>query len=282
MSFNHILSENGRFITHVEAGAADTPLGRAVEVTAQEYFSDDHFGSLGFALDHIQQAPGSVPLRDYWENAALDELANSSRAVNFRDATSNGYTRTAADYLAPACVDALVAPSTLNADSRFPGYRPKGYAIEPDQQPAMALVALDPSPLETINKEAADIILDEVWSLWPHVTTLKKSLQVEVIRGVSPAMRTLLRSCLLHNNTFVESPGDDGIKRWERSFDLIASFKALYTLLSGEPNSGRLRQGGLRLRTPEAEIIVAGSGLNSAIDEAVARDFARQSLAELQ
>lgn len=265
-----------------ELEAADSPLGRAVATAANEYFGDDHYGELGFALDHIRRTPGPVPLRDYWENSALDALVGQAETEDFfNDSTSSGDVRTTAQYLTEACTASVIPPSPYNTDSRFVGYRPKGFEIKPDQQPVMALVALDPSKMPKISREAEDLFIEQLEVLLPHVIRRERSIQTEIIRSMNPSFRKLVRMSLLHKETFVEVPGEQGPERWERAYDLIAGVKALYTLISGEQSSGGLRQGAVRVRNADAEIIVAGSGQNSAIDEAVARDFARSALAAL-
>lgn len=264
-------NKNGQFLTNIEPQAAQASLlGRAVAEVSAAYIEN---GDLADALSHMRDQNITV-VSDYWDNSALDVLAVESKITGFDDTTSNGKTITAASYLVPKSPKIDTAENPLNADDRFPDHRPKGFEVTPkEEQPNMAIVALDPSRLDATGIDANDkaALLEELIEIKDAV--MKRG---ETERELSPHLTDVLSICLLKNDTFTRTQDADGNEtEWALPYDKIASIKALYTLLSGKDKSAALRQGAIRVEGNDGqELIVGCSGLNSAIDEMVARNFA--------
>lgn len=270
---------NGTFLDGIAPQAALTsPLSPAVNTVAARYIGENE---LGFALGLMKDQQINV-LADYWENGALVALADSTTASGFNDTTSVGEFRTRPDYLGPVLGRACVPRNSHNEDpeDRFPGLRPRGFAIGQNDQPVMAIVALDPSKLAP--NLPTESLIEEVNELRAAAAGSDETIRNAAGGAMSSNLRQVLSECLLANDTIVNTHSPDGaIEKWGKPFDLIASLKALYTLLSGEDSSAAMRQGAVRMTNPQGQhIIVGGSGLNSAIDEMVARNFARDVFAK--
>lgn len=272
-----------------------SPMGLAVKFTAQKYFSE---GSLAFALDFIKANP-SIPLADYWENSALLGFrvnSTSETMARFDDAISSGGPRTLDLYLDRSIYPSKFpegSPNPLNDDSGFwvdgdcpKGKRPKPFVIHQEQSPVIALVALDPSKLDQITQPDREVLLSEISTLKKLALSDDEGIRDGAGDIMTPRLRRILSDCLIANDTFFSAKTEDGSEmKWSIPFDLFASLKALYTLISGDFHSGNMRQGAVRIGIKDhnkeesmIDIIVAGSGLNSAIDEMVARNFARDVL----
>jgi hypothetical protein len=144
----------------------------------------------------------------------------------------------------------------------------KGFDIERPGNP-MAVVALDLSvlrdvPLFGLQRQ----MLEDVRHAWNAAGEGKTE--------VSDSLMTLFQEALIRNDMLTGLSESDGVphpSEWEKSFDLIAAMKALFSSLSGEPNSGRMRQGAVS--DFDLGLTVGSSGLNSAIDEMVSRQLVR-------
>jgi hypothetical protein len=230
---------------------SSSDLAPGVERVTQLYL---HSGDISFGLD-LMRASNTSQIADYAGNAALLTLEDGSLPSGFNDTTSGGDDRTLEDYQ-------------------------DGIKINEDQQPVMAIVALDPSHLSQITFEEGEkaSLLEEVSTKIQTVLSDKKDFEI------GGRLEEILSTCLLANDTITPQDKKDDRTlpgEWTLPFDKIASLKALYVLLSGEDNSGAARQGALRLEAENGrEIIVAGSGYNSAIDEVVARNFGEAVIEE--
>jgi hypothetical protein len=145
----------------------------------------------------------------------------------------------------------------------------------------MAVVALDSARLDPgLSDEQRAFLLDEVRHIRLAAGDDDRAVREAAANQMSLELRGVLSSCLLANDTFVSTQDLDGsAQEWGVPFDLIASMKALYTLLSGEQMSAAMRQGAVRMGGVDGpKIIVGCSGLNSALDEMVARNFAQDVL----
>lgn len=265
---------NGQFLAHIEAeGATHSRMTDAVKAVAHEYIDE---GGLAFALGHIKEQ-GTDQLSDHWENNALTGLENGQEATGFNDAISGGEPRTAEKYMGRVVVGEA---NPLNENARFPGMRPDGFEIQAEQQPVMALVALDPAMLKAdVDKPT---LIEEIKELRKQATDSNSIVRDKAVKEMSPELRGVLSDCLITNDTYVDAKNAEGeSEKWNMPFDFIASLKALYTVLDGAEHSGEMRQGAVRAKNAEGqEIVVGGSGLNPALDEMVARNFANEVLAQ--
>ena len=241
-------AERGYFLETVEPGVGVRPdLSAGVSEIHNTWFVNNGLtGALNFL-----SGQGAVPLPEFNDNSALVSLMSQGVlfAEGFNDGTSSGGVRGASDYLNP---DGSV----------------KGFKIENPGNP-MAVVALDLSvlraaPLLGLQRQ----MLEDVRYAW--------NAAGEGRIEVSDSLMTLFQAGLIRNDMLTGLSESDGVPHpsdWEKPFDLIASMKALFSALSGESNSGKMRQGAVS--DFDLGLTVGSSGLNSAIDEMVSREGVR-------
>ena len=240
--------ERGYFLESVEPGAGVHPeLSARVSAVHDIWFANNGLtGALNFLSG---QGPVRMPV--FAENSALVSLESEGvlLADGFNDGTSSGGFRLRSDYL----------DDYGNV---------KGFDIERPGNP-MAVVALDLSVLRDIPLFGLQQqMLEDVRHAW--------SAAGEGKAEVSDSLMTLFQEALIRNDMLTGLSESDGVphpSEWEKSFDLIAAMKALFSSLSGEPNSGRMRQGAVS--DFDLGLTVGSSGLNSAIDEMVSRQLVR-------
>lgn len=240
--------ERGYFLETVEPGVGVCPdLSAGVSETHNTWFANNGLtGALNFL-----SGQGPVPLPEFNDNSALVSLMSKGVlfAEGFNDGTSSGGFRLRSDYL----------DDYGNA---------KGFEIEEPGNP-MAVVALDLSvlraaPLFGLQRQ----MLEDVRHAW--------NAAGEGRIEVSDSLMTLFQAGLIRNDMLTGLSESDGVPHpsdWEKPFDLIASMKALFSALSGESNSGKMRQGAVS--DFDLGLTVGSSGLNSAIDEMVSRQLVR-------
>jgi len=252
----------------LEAGAQISIWHESVQAVSDRYFGE---GELAYALQDMKERDVRQ-LSDYSQNTALEALADRNEVADgFHDAVANRQPRSREQYLGRSMLQAV---NPLNEDSRFPGMRPYGFEITEAQKPVMAMVVLDGSFLPSTYQDGGikGQLLDRV-----------NQALLQAIKGeeftLTPEMQDILGSCLITKDTSIGATNEEGDPvTWDKPFDQLAGLKALAVLLSGQEHSGYFRQGAVR--APGTELIVGCSGLNSAIDEMVARNFATDVLAQ--
>jgi len=282
---------NGTFLKSIEAKAASlSPLAPSVVAVTNRYVKE---GGLAHSLQFIKDRP-DLPLTDYWENSALLGFrlgTTGSPNARFDDGVSGGNSRTLDMYLdkpPTGPTNSLNDSKDSWVDSNLPkGMRPKSYTIPADAKPVLAIVALDPSQLGTIAQSERESLLEEIGKLRLAAASDDEKIRDGAGPEMSDRLRGILSDCLLANDTFTTTFSREGTEeKWRIPFDLFGSLKALHCLISGDFHSGSMRQGAVRIGVKDEaaggdgmrDIIVAGSGLNSAIDEMVARNFAKDIL----
>ena len=240
-------AERGYFLEKVEPGVGVRPdLSAGVSEIHNTWFVNNGLtGALNFL-----SGQGAVPLPEFNDNSALVSLMSQGVlfAEGFNDGTSSGKFRFPYDY--------------IDRQGNV-----KGFYIERPGNP-MAVVALDLSvlrdvPLFGLQRQ----MLGDVRHAWNAAGDGKTE--------VSDSLITLFQAALIRNDMLTGLSVSDGVphpSEW-KPFDLIAAMKALFSALSGEPNSGRMRQGAVS--DFDLGLTVGSSGLNSAIDEMVSRQLVR-------
>jgi len=279
---------NGGFLMGAEPKAARiSPLASSVIAVSRSYIKE---GGLSDALQFIKDRP-DLSLTDYWVNTALLGFRISytgETKARFDDAVSSGGERTIDMYLdkpPTGQTNSLNDSKDSWVDSDLPkGMRPKSFTVPADTRPVLAIVALDPSQLGTITQPERESLLEEIGKLRLVAASDDEKIRDGAGTDMSDRLRGILSNCLLANDTFTTTFSLEGKEeKWRIPFDLFGSLKALHCLISGDFHSGNMRQGAVRIGVKDEavggngmrDIIVAGSGLNSAIDEMVARNFAK-------
>jgi hypothetical protein len=241
-------AERGYFLETVEPGVGVRPdLSAGVSEIHNTWFVNNGLtGALNFL-----SGQGAVPLPEFFDNSALISLQSMGVlfADGFNDGTSSGKFRFPYDY--------------IDRQGNV-----KGFKIERPGNP-MAVVALDLSvlrdvPLFGLQRQ----MLGDVRHAWNAAGDGKTE--------VSDSLITLFQAALIRNDMLTGLSASDGVphpSEWEKPFDLIAAMKALFSALSGESNSGKMRQGAVS--DFDLGLTVGSSGLNSAIDEMVSREGVR-------